>query len=75
MSEDIIKEALEALPSELTVLISAVGFSKVAAAMTGVDFNSERAAYEHIGTQFFARRKEAALIARGVRALELIGER
>lgn len=60
------------LPPELIAALKVAGFSKVASAMTGAACDSEADIYAKIGSAFFARRKEAALIRRGLESLRLL---
>lgn len=64
--------AAASLPAELRAVVSAVGFSKVAQTLLGVDGADEHAAYARIGAELFLRRKEAALINRGLAALNAL---
>lgn len=61
-----------AVPADLRSAIQTHGLAKVASALTGTDLTHERAVYEKIGRDLFARRAENAVIARGLRALSAL---
>lgn len=64
-----------ALPQELHVAVNMFGLGKVAQSLLDADTASEHAVYARIGADLFRRRKEAAVIENGLRALDALGAR
>ena len=69
------RDLLNDLPAALVSIVSEVGLAKVASVLTGTDVASEYDTYARLGADIFMRRKEAALIQRGLVALNALGER
>lgn len=62
-------DVMSQLPPELRNALAQGQFSKLAAEVYRVPTHSEHSVYAAIGTNMFMRRKEAALIRHGLRAM------
>jgi hypothetical protein len=74
MRDNFLDKIAAELPAEISSLVPAVGFHKVASVLTGVDTSAEGSVYASIGSRLMQRRKEAALISRGLQSLSALGE-